>query len=206
MSLENNPIIINANAIQAAQHCAAAKDIRYYLNGVYVNFKRGDQATVAGTDGHILFAGLASLQGQTPSSDPYAWVGHSFIIPIDVVKKLDKKAAIYELRAIGDGQYCLNGIVFKSEDGTYPDISRVIPSNEDLEKPQEPSHYNPDLLVRATKALRTYYGARPTTCYDIHQRGNSSGVMHAGENCALVVVMPMRSNFGAAQSFNRDYL
>jgi hypothetical protein len=206
MSIENNPIIINASAIQAAQHCAAAKDIRYYLNGVYVNFKRGDQATVAGTDGYILFAGLASLQGQTPSSDPHAWVGHSFIIPIEVVKKLDKKTAIYELRAIGDGQYCLNGVIFKPLDGKYPVISRFIPSHDDMQKPQETSNYNPDLLVRATKALRAYYNAKPTTCYDIHQRGDSSGVMHAGENCAQVVIMPINNKIGSIQSFNRDYL
>jgi len=112
---------INANALRAAAHCAASKDIRHYLNGVYVKFKTEERATVAGTDGHCLFVCLADTQNVGDL------LGTALIIPNDALKKLDKRAQTVELTKIGENAFRLGDIVFTPVDGTFPDIGRVIP-------------------------------------------------------------------------------
>jgi len=87
---------INANALRAAVHCSATKDIRHYLNGVYVNFKTEERAVVAGTDGHCLFVGIAETK------DTGELLGAALIIPNDALKKLDKRAQTVELTKIGE--------------------------------------------------------------------------------------------------------
>ena len=208
-TLDNNILSINAAAIQAAAHCAASKDPRSYLNGVFIKVKRGDYATVAGTDGHALFVGLAAIASET--ADTTLWSGLELIIPLDIVKKLDKKAHAYDLRYIGGGRFIIGDQVFTPLEGKYPDIGRVIPTHDQITaEEQKPAVFNPDLLVRAQKALQTYYSAKKDTTYALYQRGDSSAIMHAGENCAQVVVMPIRAayvnNQGKVQGFNRDYL
>lgn len=211
LNVLDNILVIDANAIQAAAHCAASKDLRSYLNGVYIKIKHGDKATIAGTDGHALFVGLANLQTATPSGDTYAWVNAELIIPLDTIKKLDKKQNIYQLRYFGDNQFVIGGQVFTPLEGKYPDIGRVIPTHDQITaEEQKPAVFDPDLLTRAQKALQTYYSAKKDTTYALYQRGDNSAIMHAGENCAQVIVMPIRAQYAAnqgnVQGFNRDYL
>lgn len=220
MTTENNTnlkprIWIDAKPIRAALHCAANnKDLRTYLAGVYIKFKdapAGVKATVAGCDGHILFVALASAWSHSDDNAPKEWAGASIIIPSDVIKKLDKKADEYDFEQISANVYKLDGIVFEPLDGTYPDISRVIPDSTTLSA-REPKAalYNPDLIVRAQKALQTHYGTKPTAVFQFAQYGDDCGIMHMGENSAQVVVMPIRANgvngSATVQPFNRDYL
>jgi hypothetical protein len=196
---------ITANALRAAAHCTASKDIRQYLNGVYVNFKTEDRATVAATDGHFLFVGLADTQ------DMGELLGTALIIPNDALKKLDKRAQTVELSKIGENAYRLGDIVFTPVDGTFPSIGPVIPDASTIASREiKPAIYNPDLLVRARKALQTYYGTKPTAVFQFAQYGNDCGIMHAGEHVAQVVIMPMHAKgvqgAEAVHAFNRDYL
>jgi hypothetical protein len=207
-------IIIDAAPIRAAIHCAAGtKDLRAYLRGVYVKLKNapaGMRATVAGCDGHALYVGLAELS-TIDDRGLETWAGTSLIVPPDVIKKLDKKARAFELVQLGANVYKLGGVVFEPMEGQYPDIGRVIPDRPTLDAREvKPAIYNPDLLVRARKALQEHYGTKPTTVFQFAQYGDDCGIMHAGENSAHVVVMPMRANGveggEALQAFNRDYL
>ena len=196
---------INANALRAATHCAASKDIRHYLNGVYVKFKTEERATVAGTDGHCLFVCLADTQNVGDL------LGTALIIPNDALKKLDKRAQTVELTKIGENAFRLGDIVFTPVDGTFPDIGRVIPDESIIASREiKPAIYNPDLLVRARKALQTYYSTKLDSVFQFAQYGDDCGIMHSGENCAQVVIMPIRANgvqgSEAVQPFSRDYL
>ena len=213
-----NPIIINVNALRAAALCVAdKKDPRYYLHGVYVKIKQGraenqPRAVVAGTNGSILFVGLSEIEPADASPSIDAWFEQSLIIPIDAIKALDKKAKTVHLSQVTDGAYRLGNTVFTCIYGQYPDIGRVIPDSILLDsKTQTPANYHPDYLTRANKALQAYYGSKPTTVYELAQYGTDAGIMHAGENRAQVVIMPLRPNGkqGTALStpaFNRDYL
>ena len=62
MEVPTMKISIQSSAIRAAAICAAKKDIRYYLVGVHVKVAHRDYATVAGTNGHVLFAGRATIE------------------------------------------------------------------------------------------------------------------------------------------------
>ena len=213
-----NPITINTNALRAAVHCVAdKKDLRYYLHGVYVKIKQGKatnepRAVVAGTNGSILFVGLSEVETVNPLQPLTWWFDQSLIIPIDAIKALDKKALTVHLSQIDANTYRLGNIVFTPIDGQYPDIARVIPDSMLLDsKAQTPANYHPDYLTRANKALQAFYGAKPTTVYELAQYGTDAGIMHAGETRAQVVIMPIRPNGkqGTALStpaFNRDYL
>lgn len=208
-------IFVTAAPIRAALNCAASnKDLRTYLAGVYIKFKdapAGVKATVAGCDGHILFVALAGVESSSDDNAPKEWAGTSIIVPPDVVKKLDKKAHQLPLEQLSANVYKLGGIVFEPLKGMFPDISRVIPDNATLSA-REPKAalYNPDLVVRARKALQAHYGTKPTAVFQFAQYGDDCGIMHMGENSAQVVVMPMRDNgvngSETVQPFNRDYL
>jgi hypothetical protein len=208
-------IWIDAKPIRAALHCAAdSKEIRTYLAGVYIKFKdapAGVKATVAGCNGHILFVALAGAWSHSDDNAPKEWAGAALIIPLDVIKKLDKKADEFEIEQLSANVYKLGGIVFEPSEGTYPDISRVIPSNEQLSAREiKPALYNPDLIVRAQRALQAHYGTKPNAVFQFAQYGDDCGIMHMGENSAQVVIMPMRANgvngSETVQPFNRDYL
>ena len=183
-------ISIQSSAIRAAIICAAKKDIRYYLQGIYINVAHRDYATVCGTDGHILFAGRATIEHDSNLS-PF-----NMIVPIDAAKKIDKKAHSVILELLPDGTYLLDGTRFTPLDGRFPDYSRVIPKPDQVYPENSmaehgAAHFDYSLLVRGNDALNAYYGVK-SKMYPLEQRGDSAAVMHNGENVAVVVVMPMR--------------
>jgi len=194
-------ISIQASAIRAATICAAKKDIRYYLQGVYINVAHRDYATVCGTDGHVLFAGRATIENMAGDLLPF-----NMIVPLDVVKKIDKKAHAVILESLPDGTYLLDGTRFAPLDGRFPDYSRVIPRIGQIQpESAKPGHFDYALIVRGNDALNTYYGGK-VHVYPLEQRGNDSAVMHNGENVAVVVVMPMRINdVNGYQGYNEHF-
>lgn len=203
-------IMINTRALRAAVHCAAdKKDPRQYMQGVYVKFVRSDFATVAGCDGHVLFVGLAEIDPSYEFPDIAPWLGQSLVIPVDVIKKLDKRAKSVGLSQIDADLFRLGDSVFKPIDGQYPDIGRVIPSQDDLGlRTITPALFNPVVLGRAQKALQSYYETKPDVAFDLAQYGTDSGIMHNNDSLAQVVVIPMRSQSVelTPPAFDRSYL
>ena len=191
-------ITLKTSALFAALECSAKKDIRYYLQGINIQIKKIGVGMVYGTDGHMLFAGQLTYDGDYVAE-------LNIIIPTDAVKRLDKKLELTELEY--DGQnYILGGARFVPVDGRYPDIGRVIP-DIDHNTEQSPGTYNPDLLVRGRAALSLYLGVKPKDTFNFIQRGSDSAVMHAGTNECLVVIMPMRAGHEAPYAgFNRSYM
>ena len=191
-------ITLKTNALLAALECSAKKDIRYYLMGINIQIKKDAIGMVYGTDGHILFAGQLHYEGDFEPLD--------IIIPLDTLKKIDKKRGIVELEQI-NGEYFLDGARFVPVDGKFPDVARVIPTIE-FNAEEKPALYNPDLLVRARNALAIYTDSKKAVAtFPMIQRGDDSAVMHAGTNECLVVIMPIRSQYKTGfVGFNRDFL
>lgn len=115
-------ITIPANFVVALSNLAATKDVRYYLNGVYISSKKGVLSMVA-TDGHL----LGCLSKLTDIDD------FSLILSNDTVKKMsifkDKdvtltlQASCHEDTVLfGD----VEGLKFEAIDGKYPDFERVL--------------------------------------------------------------------------------
>lgn len=176
--------------LKAAFICSAVKDIRYYLQGVYLEFAPSASGaatdgilTFAATDGHILFAGTAPAVFEAdPQVAPF-WM----IIPNDAVKAAIKtKNDVVILRSLPDGRYSLGDTIFAPIDAKFPDFRRVIPASVS----GETGHYDPELLVRGNDALREYFGSKKRV-YRLNNNGKDAGVICGDSRDAVVVVMPM---------------
>jgi DNA polymerase-3 subunit beta len=183
---------IRKSDLKAAFICSAVKDIRYYLQGVYLEFSPSPSGaatdgilTFAATDGHILFAGTAPAVFEAdPQSAPF-WM----IIPSDAVKAAIKtKNDMVILRSMPGGRYTLGDTVFAPIDAKFPDFRRVIPTSVSGER----GDFNPELLVRGNDALREYFGNKKII-YRLNNNGKDAGVMCGNSRDAVVVVMPMRT-------------
>jgi hypothetical protein len=178
--------------LKAAFICSAVKDIRYYLQGVYLEFSPHANGvandgiiTFAGTDGHIMFAGTApAVFTDDPQTAPF-WM----IIPSDAVKAAIKtKNDMVILQSMPDGRYTLGDTVFAPIDAKFPDFRRVIPAKVSGEK----GNYDPELLVRGNDALRAYFNSK-TKVYRVNHNGTDAGVICGDSRDAVVVVMPIRT-------------
>jgi len=188
-------ISFRTDALLAALECAAVKDLRAYITGVCIRIKKPSVGMIYGTDGFMAFAGQLPFEGECSSLD--------IIIPSEIIKKLNKKQERVELEH-DNSQYLIGGMRFIPLEGTFPDVGRVIPTI-DTGTPQLPANFNPDLLIKARKALRLYTGAKNE--FSLFQRGEDAAVMHSGTNDCLVVVGSLReSRSPKFAGFNREFM
>lgn len=177
---------IRVSDLQAALTCAAVKDIRSYLNGVYMEYiPNGDGGTLTfvGTDGHALFVGTAPAVFDDGEQSAPFWM----TIPADTVKAACKsKMPCVTLADMPDGRYTLADTVFAPLDGKYPDFRRVVPDRVS----GEIGNYDGDLLARAQKALNFYFQSKGKL-FKLTQGGkNGCAVMAGNSRDACVVIMP----------------
>lgn len=175
-------ITINLNPLSllAASQCAAEKDIRFYLNGVYVDVKK-TSAYIVGCDGHMIGV-FKQYAGDIPD--------FGVIIPLDVIKKINKKANVVELCYEEDkDRWSLDGVRFVPVDGRYPDWRAVADTKVD-ETPHK-TKIDPELTARAAKAFKLLYGSKliPDT---LSCQNGLAVIMHAGDNQSMVKIMGIR--------------
>ena len=112
---------INQNALDALLLIAGKKDIRHYLNGIYVEFD-ATTTRVIGCDGHKL--GIYQV-----ASENNAGCG-SIIIPRSTIENLPKKAGSLTFIKGENNQWRINAqncaVFFTPEDAKYPDFRRVV--------------------------------------------------------------------------------
>lgn len=186
---------IYRNALKAVSRFSAVKDIRFYLNGVFVE-SNPMQTRLVATDGHTLIVHRSDAKDENEGS-------FSGIIPSDAVKailawkapsKYQKDLPVIvstlddiEYRADWLGMTC----VFKLIDGKFPDYRKVIPRTVSGLH----SHYDPDLMVRLKRASedlgsdKGYFEFQPNGADKPENEGPGIGVIN--DSC-VVVVMPMR--------------
>lgn len=175
-------VLIEMAVLQAALITAPKKDIRYYLNGVYIS-----QNKLVSTDGHRLFA--YDLEG-AEEFEP-------FIIPRESIETLsrslsakDRKTAQVEIsgdKLVYKMAYSKTAVNFEPIDGRYPDFERVIPAK------YEPSihgsyrwQYMAD-FAKISKLLGCKLGlARLLT------NGMNSALVELPDTKATCVIMPAR--------------
>lgn len=108
--------------LQAVMPAMANKDVRYYLNGLYIE-ARDDKLSFIGTDGHRLHAWSMPLEG-TQSYDA--------ILPRDTVRSLAKFAGseINILISKRAATFAEDGKTLNTKliDGRYPDYRRILPN------------------------------------------------------------------------------
>jgi len=190
-----NQFHIKQSTLDAMLLIAAKKDIRYYLNGVYIEFN--DQISRAvGCDGHK----LGIYQNAAPDNRGNG----SIIIPRDVIENLPKKCDILTFSQISDTHWEINTgnatIKFAPCDAKYPDFRRVVHGIQTAGTSGVAAGFNLDYLNQFEKCGNLLAGSKL-------RMGNRLRLHHNGDAAALVllncvdgfagVVMPLRDSIGS---------
>jgi len=182
-------ITVQTNQLKALLLCAAKKDIRNYLNGVFFESNTAGLTAVS-TDGHRLLAIQLEFNDDL---EPL-----SVIIPRAAIEQAVKTKAVSliinfdmddKTFSITDSSITINGLL---EDGVFPSWRRVIPSTIN----NEAVSFNNDYLSDFDKVSRLLCGGN---CKVLHN-GNNSALVRFNDNNILGVVMPLRDCFTAENS------
>lgn len=188
--------------LRAALLCAAKQDIRYYLNGVYIESAPGSTRMVA-TTGHYLLA-VDYDHGDTATQ----WTGN-FVLPRDVCEMIAKLKAPYDvgiieiedvgtaevdpawstlrkIHVIGTISYYGTRIGFKSVEGVFPDYKRVISSWVGTHEDMKAGQYNPEYIGTFSKVAKVF-----------GSKGGSFNLWQRGEDSALVQFSPLPERINA---------
>ena len=187
-------ITLETNIVKAHLLIAPKSDIRYYLNGVYVDVAN---RRLVSTDGHCLLVTRfndACIEGDSCES---------FIISRDQLT-IGLKACLKGMPIVieytqadnyldAEGRSCrpsptLTVCNFSGSpvDGKYPEYHRVVPTTINNELAQ----FNPELANCVSEALQLACNSKKNSPTLFHN-GNNPGVMILGSE-SFGVVMPLR--------------
>jgi len=180
---------IKQSQLKAMLNLAAKQDIRYYLNGVFVEFNQQTTRLVA-TCGHKL--GVFNHRSENNQGSG------SLIIPRDVIENLPKAgktdAILIFTKEEKAGYWKLDNYgkqtIFSQIDGRFPDYRRVC----DFKTSGEAANFNYEYLVQFLKVQHALGGSKGLTL-NLYQNGNSSALVTlAGVDNFAGVIMPIRSD------------
>jgi DNA polymerase III sliding clamp (beta) subunit (PCNA family) len=189
--------------LRAARTHAATNDLRYYLQGVYLDTGAGK---IVATDGHRLF--VANARG-VKSAYP------SVIIPNETLDAAlqqfrgeyarGKNLGGVEVKITIDGTHIAidtptGSVTGKALDGTFPEWRRVVPKPEDIGE-QVPAVLNTQYLADACDALSIARNISKKVAGQhairIHMRGELPTVIADTTADTLALVMPLRNDLHA---------
>ena len=207
---------VSLSTLRAALTHTADQDIRYYLNGIYLDLPRGK---VVATDGHRMLVS----DGPCVHGAPAVIIGSDSIKA--VIKAYESAGSHFKQGAsmgaceiectldqtdarpdptrpgvtIAASVVC---VTFKVPTGSvsalpidakYPDWVRVTPRTVD----GTAGHYQADYVQDAAAAFRMHRNKRKNDdkyCPALMQNGTSAAVMVDGDNDLLIIVMPRRTD------------
>jgi DNA polymerase III subunit beta len=191
-----NQFTVSINALKGLDLLAGKSDIRYYLNGVNVEFSESCTRLVA-TNGHIL--GIENLTQNLVNTG-----AGSLIIPSDIIKALkpvSKNADIVQIKQIDATHYEIDNYgvktTFAGIEGKFPDYARVVSG---AKTSGQAAQYNPDYLATFLKAAKLLTGAK-TPEIEIMQNGHSAALINIVGLASFVgVIMPTKGKTGDEQA------
>ena len=191
-----NQFTISINALKGLDLLAAKGDIRYYLNGVNVEFSENCTRLIA-TNGHIL--GIENLTQNLVNTG-----AGSLIIPSDIIKALkpvSKNADIVQIKQIDAGHWEIDNygvkITFIAIEGKFPEYARVVSGAKTT---GQAAQYNADYLATFLKAAKLLTGAK-TPDIEIMQNGHDAALVNiTGLASFIGVIMPTRGKTGDEQA------
>jgi DNA polymerase-3 subunit beta len=197
-----NQFTISINALKGLDLLAAKGDIRYYLNGVNIEFSESCTRLVA-TNGHIL--GIENLTQNLLNTG-----AGSLIIPSDIIKALkpvSKNADSVQIKQIPNpygssakyweiDNYGVK-TTFAGIEGTFPDYARVVSG---AMTNGAAAQYNADYLATFLKAAKLLTGAKNPDI-EIMQNGHSAALINiTGLASFIGVIMPTKGKTGDEQA------
>lgn len=184
-------MLIQIKDIKAVAYAMAGKnEIREYLQGVLLETD-GKNARLVATDGNRMHAVQFYDAG-----DDYTYIVEPgrYILPPEFVKYVckskgaKKNGALISITGKKLAAKLLDNEVatFDLIDGTYPDYTRIVPS--DLSGGS--AIYNPDYLADAQNGAKDFTGLKDMV-YPVMPNGDNVGVINLGD--FIAIVMPLRS-------------
>lgn len=179
--------------LKACALCASTEQVRYYLNGVAVQFDGKDLVAVA-TDGHRMVCFNIDFAKE---GDPQPF---TMIIPKTVIDGIKTDKTINNVSLILATsekkpylQYGHNMFLFDPIDGIFPEWQRVIPTAFS----NVPSQFNPKYLMDFAKISKLW-----TKSESIQVTPNDSGPAYINLNIVDIqgfgILMPMRDKASPA--------
>jgi len=196
-------LTVSLATLRAARTHTAEKDVRYYLQGVYLDTVAGK---VVATDGHRLFAANARgvksnypaviIPNETIDAALKQFTGEyargKSLGAVDVTVTVDESHI-----AIGTPTGSVTG---KALDGRFPEWRRVVPTPDAVGE-HVPAVLNTQYLTDACEALSIARNlskkAASQHAIRIHMRGEFPTVVTDNTIGVLALVMPMRNDLGA---------
>ena len=177
-------LTIPTNILKAALICASTEQVRYYLNGVYVD----PAGFIVSTDGHRLFCAQIDLGDQAPFD--------GWIIPRDAIKQALNG---YKGDTIEITQTRVGVVSCRPIDGTFPDWRRVLPSDTPN---NVPAQFNPAYVSDFGKIGDLLSGKRKgevLPCQIHHNGDQPTPITFTADPSCFGVLMPIRSAYADAQ-------
>ena len=195
---------VSLSTLRAARTHSADGDIRYYLNGVYLDTQRGK---VVATDGHRML--VAHARGVKLDAAPV-------IIPNDLLdaalKQFGGEYARGKSLGACDVSITIDGaqltiatptghVTGRPLDGQFPEWRRVVPNGEDGVLDQAPAVLNSDYVTEACAAFAIARNISKAKA-GIHavrvlQRGEFPSIVCDTDPDMVVVIMPLRDRMVA---------
>lgn len=179
-------VTFSLSQLRAVLLSAAKSDIRYYLNGVYVESNGGTTRMVS-TNGHHLLA------VDYKHGDRLDWCGN-FIIPRDVCEMICKGKYSMSWGTIeitpnlqpDNGMVRVSGIIrvqnteiiFRASEGVFHNYTRVISPWVGNDTDMKPGHYNPEYIATFSKIAKVF-GSK-NGYFTLWQRGEDSALVSFG--------------------------
>jgi DNA polymerase-3 subunit beta len=192
-----NQFTVSINALKGLDLLAGKQDIRYYLNGVNVEFSESCTRLVA-TNGHIL--GIENLTQNLVNTG-----AGSLIIPSDIIKALkpvSKNADIVQIKQIDASYWEIDNYgvktTFAGIEGKFPDYARVVSG---AKTSGQAAQYNPDYLATFLKAAKLLTGKKTFIEIELMQNGHSAALINiVGLTSFIGVIMPTKGKTGDEQA------
>lgn len=189
-------ITLPTSALKGALHCAATKDVRYYLKGVHVRVTQEQFVYVESTDGSVAFQTRLNELAAPETQGPFG-----IIIPLDIAKLAVKtKQPKMLLKSLPDGRYMLGDFAFSAVDGKFPDVDRVMLTRTSDVYSGELPVFDAEVLLQAQKALQAATDSKKTFAlhHPKHATTSSAFLMAPRDtDFPRCVVMPVYRNKAA---------
>jgi hypothetical protein len=186
-------ITFGKHQLRAALTHAPKSDVRFYLNGVHLEFTQSGDIHIVSTDGNRMFCGLVFAQ-RARWTDAAMRGPFRLTVPYETVKAATKGKGDVTLRATDDGRYALGDVIFKPVAGVFPDWRRVIPSTS---RESSDGQYNWAQVADACGAVQAWHGAPIKPVFKSYTSGMMDrpiGLMCGPDCTAFCVVMTWETN------------
>lgn len=186
-------IKLNGRYLKAALVCAGVKDVRFYLNGVFVEVMPRETRVIS-TDGARAVVFRAVLEKDEPDQ-----AVAEILIPNAIIKalKVDKRIPACELSYVGANPSSATlshdgaAVTFTPIDGKYPDYRRIFPTQPGSGMQ---AHFQLQYLADITHAVQIAFDNNRINAEVWHDGPNNVALVTCGHPEFCGVVMPMRGS------------